>query len=189
MLDAGVPQASIDQMRECECADLFFWLYEDIRKDEAGLINGERHSVIAGVFVTDGRLLLLERNPQLGNERPFSMGGQVPLHEDVRVAAAREVCEETGFACTPEQLELLEVVSTSTSGSKKLPNVPSPRTIHHFMHRVLSFEGVTPGIRESKDEKHELLLLTIEEALTDERVEKNYRAALGAHLARIEGKP
>ena len=55
LIAAGVPQSSIDQMLDTgHGAELLRWLHGDIEQNEARILNGERHTRVVGVVITDG---------------------------------------------------------------------------------------------------------------------------------------
>jgi 8-oxo-dGTP pyrophosphatase MutT (NUDIX family) len=194
LMAAGVPRSSIETMtRQEDAASLFSWLYEDIRDGEVCIIDGERHSVVVGVFVTDGRSVLVERDPGLGSDRKYAMGGQVPPTESAEECALREIREETPLAVVPDRLQLLETYETVGTSSRKLPGVRAPRTIHNFIYYVDSFEAVTPHLKvpyQGEDRAdHDLLLLPIDEALSHPDVNLHYRTALEKHRHRVASGP
>ena len=191
--EAGVPASSIEMMLNRKNApELFSWLYADIEKDEARLLGGERHSGVVGVFITDGRHVLVERDPGFGSERKYAFGGQARFDEDPASAALREIGEETSLAVIPGNLILLGSIETVGAESGKLPGVKAPRCIHHFLYRVDSFKdvpgqmsGIYPRTKSADGEDHELLVLTIEVARSAEGVNVSYRMALEQYYARI----
>ena len=190
LIAAGVPQASIDQMlTRPNSEDLLAWLYGDIEQNEARIIGGERQTRVVGVIITAGRQVLLERDPDLGPDRLFAFGGQVRFDEDPAVAARREIQEETSLIATPEQLMLLSQSQALGSESMKLPGVPARREITQFLVRVAAFAdipGQRSGIHRGSDgQRHELLLLRIEDALIDMRIQPAYRSALAAAMDQI----
>ena len=192
LIAAGVPRSSIDQMlARGNGAQLLRWLHGDIDQNEARILNGERHTRVVGVVISDGRQVLVERDPEFGPGRLYAFGGQVRFDEEPQAAALRELQEETSLVVEPQQLLLLSQRHVFGGESEKLPGVRSPRQITQFLVRVDRFEAVpgqTSGIYPGSDgQRHDLLLVRIEEALLDARLHLAYRSTLQDALPRITG--
>ena len=192
LIAVGVPQSSIDQMlTRPNGENLLLWLHGDIEQNEARIIAGKRQTRVVGIVISDGRQVLVERDPDLGPDRLFAFGGQVRFDEEPAVAARREIQEETSLIVTPDQLVLLSQSQALGGDSVKLPGVPAPRTITHFLVRVAAFAdipGQRTGLHQGSDgQRHELLLLPIEDALSDPRLHPAYCSALMAAVDQITG--
>lgn len=57
-----------------------------------------------GVIITDGRRILMARNPNEKRKCYYSVGGRVQFGESLCDAALREAKEETGVACELDRL-------------------------------------------------------------------------------------
>ncbi len=57
-----------------------------------------------GVIITNGRKILMARNPNEKRECYYSVGGRVNFGETMEEAALREIKEETGVDCEIERL-------------------------------------------------------------------------------------
>lgn len=192
LIAAGVSRSSIDQMLARGNGDqLLHWLHGDIDQNEARILNGERHTRVVGVVITDGRQVLVERDPEFGPGRLYAFGGQVRFDEEPQAAALREVQEETSLDVDPAQLVLLSQLQVLGGESEKLPGVRSPRQITQLLVRIECFEAVPgqiSGIYSGSDgQRHDLLLLPIEEAIRDARLHPAYRSTLQDALPRITG--
>lgn len=192
LIAAGVPWSSIDLMlARGNGAQLLHWLHGDIDQNEARILNGERHTRVVGVVISDGRQVLVERDPEFGPGRLYAFGGQVRFDEVPQAAALREVQEETSLVVDPAELVQLSQLQVLGGESEKLPGVRSPRQITQFLVRVDRFEAVpgqTSGIYSGSDgQRHDLLLLPIEKAIGDARLHPDYRSTLQDALTSIKG--
>lgn len=190
LIAAGVPRSSIDQMlARANGARLLRWLHGDIDRNEARILNGERHTRVVGVLISDGRQVLVERDPAFGPGRLYAFGGQVRFDEQPQAAALREVQEETSLVVDPAELVQLSQLQVLGGESEKLPGVRSPRQITQFVVRVDRFEAVpgqSSGLYSGSDRhRHDLLLLPIEQAIRDARLHPTYRSILQEALLRI----
>ncbi len=57
-----------------------------------------------GVIITNGRKVLMARNPNESREFYYSVGGRVKFGESLVDAVVREVKEETGITCEVEKM-------------------------------------------------------------------------------------
>ena len=57
-----------------------------------------------GAIITDGRKILMARNPQEKREYYYSVGGRVKFGESLEDVVKREVREETGVTCEVDRL-------------------------------------------------------------------------------------
>ncbi|WP_336036079.1 NUDIX hydrolase [Halobacterium yunchengense] len=75
---------------------------------------------VAGVSVVDGtgRVLLVRRGVEPWRGEWSTPAGHLEVEEEPRVAAARELREETGLAVDPADLVLLEVTQLEPVGEK-----------------------------------------------------------------------
>lgn len=57
-----------------------------------------------GAIITNGRKVLLARNPNEQREFYYSVGGRVKVGENLETAVLRELMEETGIVCEIERM-------------------------------------------------------------------------------------
>ncbi|CAE6791344.1 MAG: NUDIX hydrolase [Nitrospira sp.] len=73
---------------------------------------------VIGVVVREGKVLLVRRNNPPDAGKWGFPGGKIELGETLRVAAAREVKEETGLLVSPNQvITALDVLDRDAQGS------------------------------------------------------------------------
>ena len=70
-----------------------------------------------GVIITDGRKILMARNPQEKRRFYYSVGGRVKLGESLTDAVKREVREETGIDCEVDRLACIHENFFTDDGS------------------------------------------------------------------------
>lgn len=192
LLLAGIPENTIRLIRQEPPGyntgeELIDWLYKDIILDEVRIINGFRMSRVAGVFITDGNLLLLERNSSLAKlGEKYKFGGQIPFSELPTSAALREIAEETPIRVDSKNLYYLGKVNEWSEGSPKLPHVPSLKEIYHFKYLEKDLSNIrhfTQGdYIGAQGEKHNLLIKPVQQVLEDEAVKDSYKKALRIYI-------
>ena len=180
LLDTGISEDSIESILEIEANDpeaqLHMWLHDDIQKDETELRNGERFLQFSGIYITDGKNVLLESDPLIG-WKGFGMGGLLSVANDPAENALNEISEETPLEISRDRLYLLGETQNS-SISPKLPGVMSHREGYMFLYHVDSLEGIPETHYGSDGQKHDLMVIPIEDVLDHEDVDGNFKRSV-----------
>lgn len=66
--------------------------------------SGGKFNFRVGLIITDGRKVLMARNPKEARAYYYSVGGRVKFGESLEEAALREMKEETGIGCEIDRL-------------------------------------------------------------------------------------
>jgi len=142
--------------------------------DACGFIHFRDPKVAAVVFVTEGdRVLMVQRayNPQQG--KWALPAGYIDYGEDPRVAAIREVQEETGLDVAIKRL--IDVLGPDPSGE-------NPASI------VILFEGErTGGVLAADDDAKQAEFFTPDEIPMDEIAFESTRRLIETWLASLNG--
>jgi len=177
LIDVGIPKDSIESILEIEAEDpdakYHMWLHDDIQKAETELIDGERFAQVSGIYITDGKQVLLEKDP-LFPKKGYSMGGLLSLKNDPAENALNEISEETPLDISMDRLYLLGEHQTH-SESDKLPEVMTHREIYQFLYFVDSLEGIPESYLGSDGQKHDLIVIPIEDVLEHEKVDWHFK--------------
>jgi 8-oxo-dGTP pyrophosphatase MutT (NUDIX family) len=180
LIDVGIPKDSIESILETEAnkpkSKLHLWLHDDIRKDETELRNGERFLQFSGIYITDGKNVLLESDPLI-DWKGYGMGGLLSVANDPAENALNEISEETPLEISRDRLYLLgETQNSSTSA--KLPDVMTHRDGYMFLYHVDSLEGIPKSYLGSDGQKHDLMVIPIEDVLDHEDVDGNFKRSV-----------
>ena len=181
LIDVGIPIGSIKKIENSHPFDnsdetLLSWLYQDIEKDETVIENGERYIRLIAIYCTDGFDVLVERNQYLGTlGAEYQLGGLISSKDEPKVGAIRELREETPLDVDPENIIYIGY-KENESYSSKLPGVVTYREIDFFKYLEHDRFKDIPEIYYGNDgEIHELLLIPIDEILTDMRVNPHFQ--------------
>ena len=180
LIDVGIPKDSIESILETEAnkpkSKLHLWLHDDIRNDETELRNGERFLQFSGIYITDGKNVLLESDPLI-DWKGYGMGGLLSVANDPAENALNEISEETPLEISRDRLYLLgETQNSSTSA--KLPDVMTHREGYMFLYVVDSLEGIPETHYGSDGQKHDLMVIPIEDVLDHEGVDGNFKKSV-----------
>jgi 8-oxo-dGTP pyrophosphatase MutT (NUDIX family) len=180
LIDVGISEDSIESILETEANDpdaqLHMWLHDDIRKDETEFRNGERFIQFSGIYITDRKNVLLESDPLI-EWKGYGMGGLLSVANDPAENALNEISEETPLEISRDRLYLLGETQNS-SISPKLPGVMSHRDGYMFLYVVDSLEGLPETHYGSDGQKHDLMVIPIEDVLDHEEVDRNFKRSV-----------
>jgi len=180
LIDVGIPKDSIESILEIEAnepeSQLHMWLHDDIRKDETEFRNGERFIQFSGIYITDGKNVLLESDPLI-EWKGYGMGGLLSPSSDSAENALNEISEETPLEISKDRLYLLGETQNS-SISPKLPGVMSHRDGYMFLYVVDSLEGIPETHYGSDGQKHDLMVIPIEDVLNHDKVDGNFKKSV-----------
>jgi hypothetical protein len=178
--EVGIPEDSIERMLEIEEEDpakeYHMWLYDDIRKDETELKDGERFLQFSGIYITDGERVLLEKDPLIP-WKGYGMGGLLSVANDPAENALNEISEETPLEVSEDRLYLLGETHNK-SESPKVPGVMSHRDGYMFLYVVDSLDGIPETHYGSDGQKHDLMVMPIEDVLDHEAVDGNFKRSV-----------
>jgi len=178
--EVGISNDTIESMLEIEANDsakeYHMWLHDDIRKDETELRTGERFLQFSGIYITDGKSVLLESDPLIP-WKGYGMGGLLSVANEPIENALNEISEETPLEISSDRLHLLGETQNS-SESPKVPGVMSHRDGYMFLYFVDSLEGITETHDGSDGQKHDLIVIPIEDVLDHDKVDRNFKVSV-----------
>ena len=115
----------------------------------------------------------LESDPLI-EWKGYGMGGLLSPSSDSAENALNEISEETPLEISKDRLYLLGETQNS-SISPKLPGVMSHREGYMFLYHVDSLEGIPKSYLGSAGQKHDLMVIPIEDVLEHEKVDWHFK--------------
>ena len=180
--DVGISEDTINQMLSIQADDpkkeYHMWLHDDIQTGETVLKDGERFLQFSGIYITDGKMVLLEKDPLIP-WKGYGMGGLLSFTNDPAENALNEISEETPLEVSKDRLYALGKIHYE-SESPKVPGVMSHRDGYMFLYVTDSLKEPPKQYMGLDNQMHDLIILPIGEIMGHEEVDKNFKTSVKA---------